>query len=480
MADEWTPPRSSMADDWMPPASSSHDPRPALDRARSKAYRRLMPLLFLSYLVAYVDRSNVGIAKLTMVDDLPGFDSEVFGFGAGVFFLGYFLLEVPGTLIVERWSARKWLSRIMVSWGIMAGLTALVTVPWHFYVVRFLLGLSEAGFYPGVIVYLTHWFPSRDRTRALAYFFVATPIAQMISPKLSNFLLVIGTDETINGMVVHHPEVWGLHGWQWVYIAWAVPAVVLGFLVLAFLTDKPSQARWLDPEEREALEAELRREKEISGATGHMTLGAALSNPKVLILAGAYFCAVTGNYGVEFFMPSILERWYELKMDALTWLVVLPPLGSLIGQLFVGWNSDRTGERRFHTVVPIYLGAASLAALAIIPAPPLAVTIGLFFLALTGLKAYLPAFWSLPNLFLAESAAAGSIGFINSVGNLGGFIGPWVLGRIDRLTGSYRGGLTILAVSIALAATIILVLGVGRRSKVGGSSPALASGAAAK
>ncbi len=444
---------------------SPSDPRPPLDRARTKAYRRLMPLLFLSYMVAYVDRTNVAIAGLTMQRDLRGFDSEVFGFGMGVFFAGYFLLEVPGTLIVERWSARKWLSRIMISWGFLAGLTALVTTPKQFYAVRFALGLAEAGFYPGVIVYLTHWFPSRDRTRALAYFFVATPIAQMISPKLSNLLLSIGTNEVINGVAVHHPEVWGLEGWQWVFIAWGVPAVLLGLAVLLFLTDKPGQARWLKDDEREALEAELRREKELQGAAGHMSVGQALSNPKVLILAGAYFCSVTGNYGVEFFMPKILQRWYSLDMNTLTWLVVLPPLGSLIGQLFVGWNSDRTGERRLHTVLPMYLGAVSLAVMAIIPAPPLAVAVGLFFLALTGLKAYLPAFWSLPSLFLAESAAAGSIGLINSVGNLGGWIGSWMMGRIDRLTGSFRGGLTVLAISIAAAATIILLLGIGRRTK---------------
>lgn len=453
-----------MVDEYKPPGAPL-GAGPALDRARRKAYLRLMPLLFLSYMIAYVDRTNVAIAGLTMSRDLPGFDSEVFGFGAGLFFVGYFLLEVPGTLLVERWSARKWLSRIMVSWGLMAALTAFVTTPLQFYAVRFLLGLAEAGFYPGVIVYLTHWFPSRDRTRALAYFFVATPIAQMISPKLSNGLLMIGTDEKLpGGGILHHPEVWGMEGWQWVFIAWAVPAVVLGVLVLVYLTDRPGQARWLGPDERAALELELEREKEASGAAGHMTVGQALTNPKVLILAGAYFCSVTGNYGVEFFMPKILERWYDLNMGSLTWLIVLPPLGSLIGQLFVGWNSDRTGERRFHTVLPMYLGAASLALLAVVPAPPLALALGLFFLALTGLKAYLPPFWSLPSLFLAESAAAGSIGFINSVGNLGGFAGSWILGRVDRLTGSFRGGLTILAVSIAAAATIILLLGVGRRA----------------
>src|SRR5260221_3949592 len=220
-----------------------------LDRARRKAYWRLIPLCFISYVIAYVDRSNVAIAKLTMTRDLPGFDNAVIGFGAGVFFIGYFLLEIPGTLIVERWSARKWIARIMITWGIVAALTPLVKTPFQFYVVRFLLGLAEAGFYPGVIVYLTHWFASRDRARALAYFFVATPIAQVISPKISNELLKIGTDETINGVAVHRPELFGLEGWQCVYIFWGIPAVVLGVVVLALLKDRPRDAGWLTPEE---------------------------------------------------------------------------------------------------------------------------------------------------------------------------------------------------------------------------------------
>ena len=223
----------------------------ALDRARRKAYWRLLPIVFICYVIAYVDRANVAIAKLTMTKDLPGFDNAVIGFGAGVFFIGYFLLEIPGTLIVERWSARKWISRIMISWGIVAATTAMVTLPWHFYLVRFLLGLAEAGFFPGVIVYLTHWFPSRDRARALAYFVAATPIAQIVSPKLSSALLEIGTGG--------RPEVWGLEGWQWVYIAWGIPAVVLGIFVFFALTDRPRDARWLTTEEREALEQELAR-----------------------------------------------------------------------------------------------------------------------------------------------------------------------------------------------------------------------------
>ncbi len=216
----------------------------ALDRARHLAYLRLIPILFICYVIAYVDRTNVSIAALTMTHDLPGFNNDVIGTGAGIFFLGYFLLEIPGTLLVEKWSARKWICATMVAWGIIASLTAFVTLPWHFYAIRFGLGLAEAGFFPGVIVYLTHWFPTRDRARALSWFLIATPIAQMTSPKLCNFLLPIGT--------AGHPLVLGLSGWQWIFIAWGLPAVILGVLVWLFLTDRPGQARWLDAEEREA------------------------------------------------------------------------------------------------------------------------------------------------------------------------------------------------------------------------------------
>jgi ACS family tartrate transporter-like MFS transporter len=443
--------------------STSPPTATALDRARTKAYFRLLPLLFLCYVIAYVDRSNVAIAKLTMSRDLPRFDNAVIGFGSGVFFIGYFLLEIPGTLLVEKWSARKWISRIMVSWGVVAALTAWVTKPWQFYTVRFFLGLAEAGFFPGVIVYLTHWFPSRDRARALAWFFVATPIAQIVSPKLSNELLKIGLDGS--------PRLLGMVGWQWVYIAWGIPAVVLGLLVLGFLTDRPGQARWLEADEREALELELKREKALHHAGRHMTLAEAFRHPKVLALAAAYFFIVTGNYGIEFFLPSILERWYDLKLDKLTWLVILPPMGSLVGQIFVGWNSDRTGERRLHSAVPIYFGAVTLAAAALLEAPPLWLTVVLFIVTVTGLKAYLPAFWSLPSLFLTEAAAAGSIGLINSVGNLGGFVGPYALGWLESQTGSFRPGILILCTSMAVSATILLFLGLGRRAEAAEPAP---------
>jgi len=433
----------------------------ALDRARQKAYWRLLPLLFVCYVIAYVDRVNVSIAKLTMTRDLPGFDNKVIGLGAGLFFIGYFLLEIPGTLIVEKWSARKWICRIMITWGIMAALTAFVKVPAHFYLVRFLLGLAEAGFFPGVIVYLTHWFPSRDRARALACFVVATPVAQILSPKISNALLKIGTDETVDGITVHHPELFGLEGWQCVYIFWGIPAVVLGIVVFFLLKDRPRDAGWLTPEEREALHQELEREKALQRAR-RMTVLEALRHPKVLLLALAYFCIVTGSYGVEFFLPSILQQWYSLKFDAITWLVMLPPVVALAGQLFVGWNSDRTKERHFHVVVPIVLGALALA-LAPLTQGQLFLTIACFMLAFAGFKAYMPAFWSLPSLFLTEAAAAGSIGLINSIGNLGGFLGPYVLGKVQTLTGSFIGGIYFLCVSMMVSATIIFFLRLERK-----------------
>jgi ACS family tartrate transporter-like MFS transporter len=442
----------------------------ALDRARSKAYRRLLPLCFISYVIAYVDRANVAIAKLTMTRDLPNFDNAVIGFGAGVFFVGYFLLEIPGTLLVERWSARKWISRIMVTWGITAALTAFVTTPFQFYLVRFFLGLAEAGFYPGVIIYLTHWFTSRDRARALAYFFVATPVAQIVSPKISNVLLRIGTDETVNGVLVHHPEVLGLEGWQWIYIAWGIPAVLMGIIVLFGLTDRPAQARWLTEDERAALIGELEREKGARPAHHKMGLVAALRHPKVLVLAGIYFLVVTGSYGVEFFMPSILERWYGLKYDTLTSLVILPPLLALVGQVFVGWNSDRTKERRLHTAVPIACAATGLALVVLTQERSVAVTVFFFMIAFAGFKAYLPAFWSLPSLFLTETAAAGSVGFINSVGNLGGFLGPYVMGKVETITGSFERGLVFLAVSMALSAAGVIWLGLGRTEHHGGDA----------
>lgn len=448
-----------MTDPTVPDRVPESDPF-ALDRARKKIYWRLLPLLVVCYAVAYVDRANVAIAKLTMTKELSGFDNAVIGFGAGVFFWGYFLLEVPGTILVEKWSARRWISRIMVTWGIMAAMTALVRTPFQFYGVRFLLGLAEAGFFPGVIVYLTHWFPLRDRARALALFFVATPIAQIVSPKISNALLTLGTSEVVDGIVVRHGSWFGLAGWQWVYIFWGAPAVILGVVVWFQLKDRPRDAHWLTAEERDALERELASEK-LLRAGSRMTLFQALRHPKVLLLSLAYFCSVTGTQGLEFFLPSILERWYQLKINAITWLVILPPMLALFSQLFIGWNSDRVKERRWHAALPLAIAGVALL-LAPQTAGHLALTILCFMFAWAGMKAYLPAFWALPSLFLTDTAAAGSIGLINSIGNLGGFFGPAVLGKVETITGSFNGGIFYLCGSVVVSSVIIVLLGLGR------------------
>ena len=478
----------------------------ALDRATSKAFLRLLPLLFICYVIAYVDRVNVGFAKLTMEKDLAplGFTEAAFGFGMGVFFIGYLLLEIPGTLLVERWSARKWISRIMVSWGVIAAMTGFVhyDVPYvtalagsaarltanilqplvtykvpvlggwvepamdsfrgpgapyvfQFFAVRFMLGLAEAGFYPGVIVYLTHWFPKKDRTKALAVFFVGTPVAQIVSPLISNQLMGIGTGG--------RPTLLGLVGWQWVFVFWGIPAVILGAVVLAYLTDRPSMAKWLTEEEREALESTLRRENEEQKAhMGHMTVGQALASPKVILLALAYFFVVTGNYGVELYMASILKDWYHLEVKNIAWLIIIPPVGSLVGQIFVGWNSDRTHERRLHATLPILIGAVALI-LAPATQGTLWLTVTLFTVTMLGLKAYLPAFWALPSLLMTEAAAAASIGMINSFGNLGGAVGPTVLGVVKDVTKEYKYGLWYLAASMIVSVVIILGLNIGRR-----------------
>lgn len=473
------------------PASGAAESE-ALNRARRKAFRRLLPVLFVAYFIAYVDRNNVAIAALTMPGSLPWFNSNVFGQGAAMFFIGYLLLEIPGTLMVERWSARKWICRIMVSWGLMAALTAAVTSPFQFYSVRFLLGLAEAGFFPGVIVYLTHWFPVRDRAKALSYFLIATPVAQMVNPKVSGLLLPIGaheingqivvpadagaavetvtrwvkvgTQQIIEGTPIYHPEVLGLAGWQWVYILWALPAIVLGVGILWLLTDKPGQAKWLTPEEREALENELAREKADHSRGRRMTVLEALRHPKVLLLTLAYFCTVTASYGIEFFMPKIMNDWYNLSIGSLTWFIILPPTVALLAQLGAGWSSDHFKERRYHAIVPLFIGSMALGLLPLTQGN-LWLTLICFMVAFGGFKGYMPAFWSLPNLFLVEAAAAGSIGLINSFGNLGGYVGPRIMGFVHHKTGSYDVSLWFLSGSMLVTVAIIFTLGLGARQR---------------
>ncbi len=425
-----------------------------LDRAVRKAFWRLLPLCFLCYVIAYVDRANVSFAALTMGKDLAGFDKKVFGFGAGVFFWGYFLLEIPGTVLVEKWSARKWITRIMITWGIIAAATSMVTTPMQFYVLRFLLGLAEAGFFPGMIVYLTHWFPIKARAKAVAAFIIATPTAQIVSAPIS-------------GTIVDSMNYLGLHGWQWLYIVWGLPAVILGVVVFFAMTDRPRQAKWLTLEERDTLEAELEREKAAAKKKRRMTLLEGLSHPKVLLLCLVYVLGVMANYSLDFFLPTILKTWYKIDIKQIKWLTVLPPMLALAGQLFMGWHSDLRKERRLHTVIPMLIAAAALI-LVSISQGNLALTIILFMVAAAGIKSYQPSFWALPPLLLTETAGAASIGLINSVGNLGGFFGPTMMGSVK----SYPVGLSILGGGLILAALIVFFLGVGHKVTSAAHEPA--------
>ena len=421
----------------------------ALASARRKVYLRALPLLFVCYIIAYIDRTNISVAQLTMANTLTTFTKQVIGTGAGIFFLGYFLLEIPGTLIVERWSARKWICRIMVTWGIVAALTAFVKTPQQFYGIRFLLGLAEAGFFPGVIVYLTHWFPKKDRARALSIFLIASPIAMIVGNYISGLMLEVGE----NG----NPAWNGLKGWQLIFLFWGVPAVLLGFYVLLALTDRPHQAKWLTVEEREALEGQLAAEKAEHKHVAHMSVFQGLTNPNVLMLALAYFGVVTGNYGVEMFLQAILVDWYDLGSSTVTKLAMIPSVLVIVGQLAIGWSSDHYNERRWHAILPIVVGALGLV-FATLTQGNLVMTVLCFTIAAAGMKSYMPAFWSLPNMYLTAAAAAGSIGLINSVGNLGGFLGPSVLGTVKTLTGSYDIGIYFMATTCMISACVIFMM----------------------
>jgi len=453
---------------------------PALDRARAKAYRRLIPQVFLAYVIAFIDRANVASAGGQMVRDLPGFDPSVFGIGAGIFFFGYFLLEIPGSIIVEKWSARKWISRIMITWGIMAALTAAVKTPTHFYTVRFLLGLAEAGFFPGVVVFLSHWFPRRDRAKALAGFFIAGPIALIAGPNISRLMIDIGTTQIVDGVTVIQPLVLGLKGWQWIYIFWGVPAVIMGVVVLFTLTDRPSQAKWLTEEERTALENELRREREEDIAASRHTGISALFKDRttlvtVLLLSLAYFFGNAANYGVDFFLPQILTSWYGTGylQSSILFFGSLPYIVMALAQVFIGRRSDRRGERWLHAAIPVFFGAI---ALAIAPSSKgtLALTLVVFGLILAGIRGYLPAFWALPNLLLHGTAAATAIGIINSVGNLGGFLGSVIMGKKGKGI-TFDTGLYLLAGCAVISATIILGLASWHRRRTSAAVPAPAA-----
>ena len=402
--------------------------------------RRLMPYLFVLFVIAYLDRVNVGYAALQMKGDLS-FTDEVLGFGAGIFFWGYFLLEIPGSILVEKWSARRWIARIMISWGIVAILMGFVQTKNQFYVLRFLLGLAEAGFFPGVIVYLGHWFRNEDRAKTIGMFLAALPVSNIIGSPMSGLLL------DVNWL--------GLHGWRWLFIIEGIPAIIFGVITIFYLTDRPHQAAWLPEDEREWLQRELAQEHHARRVTSPIRILQAFRNREVILLALAYFFIVSTHYGFTFWLPSIIKQQSGSSNLRVTLISAIPYCVGLVAILLVGWSSDRTKERRWHTALSIVAASAGLL-LAVILRDRFALSVAMFCIAAAGIYAYLPGFWSLPTSFLGGTAAAASIGLINSVGNLGGYAGPYVVGYLSTLTGSFLGGVLYLSLSALVAAVIVL------------------------
>lgn len=404
--------------------------------------RRLLPFLWLLYVIAYLDRVNVAYAALEMTRDLA-FSDRVFGLGAGIFFIGYVLLEIPGAILVERWSARRWIARIMVSWGIATAFVGFVNSAHQFYAARFLLGAAEAGFFPGVIVYLTHWIPQENRARVVGTFLTATSVANIFGAPLAGRILQIH---------------WaGLEGWRWLFILEGIPAVVFGVVALFYLTDRPEEARWLSSEQSGWIVLQLRREKDRKRALQSLTIWQALRHRDVMLLALIYFMGSTGVYGFVIWLPTILKRASGFSTGAVTLLAALPYVAALCGMFLNGWHSDLRRERRWHTALPLF--AATVLLMGVIElGTHFWMQFGLFILFAGFIHAYQTTFWSLPTAFLTESAAAASIGLINCVGGLGGFVGPFMIGYLVTKTGSFRAGLVWLLLNILLAGCLVLCL----------------------
>jgi ACS family tartrate transporter-like MFS transporter len=427
------------------------------ERARRRVNRRLMPFIFLLYIVSYLDRVNVGSSGLQMTQEL-GFSDSVFGLGGGIFFVGYFLLEVPGGILAELWSARKWLARILISWGLLASLTGLIHTVGQFYTIRFFLGVAEAGFVPGVLVYLSHWYRPEDRGRAVALFFAGIPAAQVIGGPLAAVLLKIH---------------WlGLGGWRWLLLLEGIPALALGIATLFYLTERPQDAKWLPPDERDWLVGELEREQAAKKehAPGWIPALRALADPRVWVLSAILFLGLNATYGVSLWLPKMVQRLSSLDASTVSLIATIPSLCSLPAMLLVAWHSDKTGERVWHAAIPRLLAAAALAVCFFTTSQGLmAASVVMLSVATIGFYSAHGGFWPLPNVFLGRAAAAASLGLINSFGNLGGFLGPYLMGLFSDRTGGFGPGLLYLA-ACSLASGLLLLgirkaLGTGAVSK---------------
>lgn len=415
----------------------------ALGRATlAKVSWRLLPFLLLLYVIAWIDRVNIGFAALQMNADL-GFSATVYGFGAGVFFIGYALFEVPSNLILVRVGARLWIARIMITWGVISVAMMYVEGPLSFYTLRFLLGVAEAGFLPGIIYYLGTWFPTAERARAISWFMLAIPLSTVIGAPVAGMLLQL--------------DGWrGLEGWQWLFLLEGLPAVVLGFVVLGYLTDKPEQAKWLAPAERDWLAERMRTEQRVAAERHGFGLRAALTHPTVWLLGLILFACQCGSYGLTLWIPQIVRGLSGMGDFAVSMISALPYVAAAIGMIAIGASSDRTGERFLHIAVPSAIGALGFIAAAFLTSPVLGM-MALTVAAVGDLGTRGP-FWALPTRFLTGSAAAAGIGLINTMASLGGFVGPNVVGLARQVTGSFAGGLVFLALLLLGAAIAALAL----------------------
>ncbi len=410
-------------------------------RTLARVTWRLVPFLIVCYFIAYLDRVNVGFAALTMNRDL-GLSQTAYGLGAGIFFFTYFLFEVPSNLFLARFGARKWIARIMFTWGILSGAMAFIGGEWSFYVVRCLLGAAEAGFFPGIIFYLTLWFPAAYRARILGYFMAAIPLSSVLGLPVSGALL--GMD-----------GLGGMHGWQWLFIIEAVPALVLSVVVLFYLTDRPADAAWLPADSRDWLQRRLQAEERVRTEAQHFSVRDALFNGRVLALSLVYFGVVASLYGLSFFLPQIV-RQFGVTTQQNSFISAVPFVIGVVATLVWGRLSDQTGNRKGLTAIALLLTAIGIGAAAVIDDPLLKMVA--FCVAAFGIFGTLAVFWTLPTSFLSGMAAAGGIAVINSIGNLAGFAGPYAMGAIKDATTSYQGGLFLLSGLAFLAMLIVLAL----------------------
>jgi D-galactonate transporter len=409
-----------------------------------KLNRRLLPFLVCLYIIAYIDRVNIGFAKLTMSAQL-GFSESVYGLGAGIFFIGYFLFEVPSNLILQRVGAKVWIARIMIVWGLLAGAMVFVSTPLQFYVLRFLLGVGEAGFFPGIILYLTYWYPAPRRAQATATFMTAVALAGVIGSPLSGFIMA-GLDGVAS-----------LKGWQWLFLVEALPAIILGVVVALWLENGPEAAKWLTGEERRWLKQEIEQESLQKEQLGHIIgLGKALSHAQVWLLSLVYFSIIMGLYGISFWLPQMITNLVQQNLMLTGVLSAIPYGLAAVGMMVIGRSSDKHNERRWHIALSALMGSLGLIISAIYHETLSLSLLGLS-LASLGILSALPIFWSLPTALLSGTAAAAGLALINAFGNLAGYLSPVMVAWIKASTGSFTNALYMLAAWLVLAAAIVLI-----------------------